>query len=191
VRRVTVVGVGGISRERASFSIRDVHSSQYGRICTVRSPEGPNIGLVTYLALYSQINKYGFLEAPLRKVVKDSKGYKISDDYIYLDVDDEYQSYVTHLGVNINKDGYIKQDWLPYRHLGEFIEGPLSLVNYTDLVPREIVGTSTKQISYNLNYIWREKNATKITSEQFKELQKIKEWGNKWNRQQREKQERI
>ena len=148
VRRVTVVGVGGISRERASFSIRDVHSSQYGRICTVRSPEGPNIGLVTYLALYSQINKYGFLEAPLRKVVKDSKGYKISDDYIYLDVDDEYQSYVTHLGVNINKDGYIKQDWLPYRHLGEFIEGPLSLVNYTDLVPREIVGTSASLIPF-------------------------------------------
>jgi len=148
IRRVTVVGIGGISRERASFSIRDVHSSQYGRICTVRSPEGPNIGLVTYLALYSKINKYGFLEAPFRKVTKDKKGYKISDDFIYLDVDDEYKNHITHLGINIDDNNYIKQDWVPFRHQGEFIEGPIDQVDYTDLVPREIVGTSASLIPF-------------------------------------------
>ena len=148
IRRVTVVGIGGISRERASFSIRDVHSSQYGRICTVRSPEGPNIGLVNYLALYAKINKYGFIEAPFRKVTKDKKGYKVNDDYVYLDVDSEYNAHVTHLGVNIDENGYIKQDWVPFRHLGEFIEGPINQVDYIDLVPREIVGVSASLIPF-------------------------------------------
>ncbi len=148
IRRVTVVGIGGISRERASFSIRDVHSSQYGRICTVRSPEGPNIGLVNYLALYAKINKYGFIEAPFRKVTKDKKGYKINDDYVYLDVDSEYLAHVTHLGVNIDENGYIKQDWVPFRHQGEFIEGPINQIDYIDLVPREIVGVSASLIPF-------------------------------------------
>ena len=98
LRRVTVVGVGGLTRERAAFSIRDVHSSQYGRICTVRSPEGPNIGLVTYLALYATVNKYGFIEAPFRKVEKKGSKLVISDDHIYLDADDEFGFHITHLG---------------------------------------------------------------------------------------------
>ncbi len=148
IRRVTVVGIGGISRERASFSIRDVHSSQYGRICTVRSPEGPNIGLVNYLALYAKINDYGFIEAPFRKVIKDNKGYKVSPDYIYLNADEEYYSHVTHLGINIDKNGYINQDWVPFRHKGEFIEGPVKEVDYIDLVPREIVGVSASLIPF-------------------------------------------
>ncbi|HEX8923638.1 MAG TPA: DNA-directed RNA polymerase subunit beta, partial [Patescibacteria group bacterium] len=148
LRRVTVVGVGGLTRERAAFSIRDVHSSQYGRIDTVRSPEGPNIGLVTYLALYAQVNKYGFLEAPLRKIVKDSKGVKITNDYVYLDADDEFNYHVTHLGVKIDDEGYIKQDWVPIRYQGDFIEGPVEQVEYTDLVPNEIVGASASLIPF-------------------------------------------
>ena len=148
IRRVTVVGIGGISRERASFSIRDVHSSQYGRICAVRSPEGPNIGLVNYLAIYARINDYGFIEAPFRKVEKTKKGFKISQDCVYLDADQEYSSHVTHLGINIDEDGYIKQTWVPFRHKGEFIEGPVDQVDYTDLVPREIVGVSASLIPF-------------------------------------------
>ena len=148
LRRVTVVGIGGLTRERAAFSIRDVHSSQYGRICTVRSPEGPNIGLVTYLALYATVNKYGFIEAPFRKVVKQGKNYNISDDMVFLDAEDEYPAYITHLGVKIDENNNIKQDWVPIRHEGEFSEGPIDLVSYIDLVPNEIVGTSASLIPF-------------------------------------------
>ncbi len=148
LRRVTVVGQGGLTRERAAFSIRDVHSSQYGRICAVRSPEGPNIGLVTYLALYAKINDYGFLEAPFRKVEKSGKKFKVSDDYIYLDADDEYDHQVTHLGIKIDDSGVIQQDWVPIRYQGEFIEGPIDQVSYIDLVPNQIVGASASLIPF-------------------------------------------
>lgn len=148
LRRVTVVGVGGLTRERAAFSIRDVHSSQYGRICTVRSPEGPNIGLVTYLALYSRVNKYGFLEAPFRKVEKIGSKYKVSDQIVYLDADDEYNLPVTHLGIKIDNKGFITQDWVPVRHQGEFVEGPVDTVQYIDMVPNQIVGTSASLIPF-------------------------------------------
>ncbi len=88
LNRLTVMGTGGISRERAAFSIRDINSSQYGRICPIRSPEGPNIGLVTYLALYSKVNEYGFLESPYLKVVKEKKGDKtivrVTDEIVYI-----------------------------------------------------------------------------------------------------------
>lgn len=148
LRRVTVVGVGGLTRERAAFSIRDVHSSQYGRICTVRSPEGPNIGLVTYLALYSQVNKYGFIEAPFRKVEKTDGGYTYSKDYVLLDADDEFSAKITHLGIKIDEKGLIKQEWVPIRFEGEFIEGPIEQVSYIDLVPNEIVGASASLIPF-------------------------------------------
>ena len=148
LRRVTVVGVGGLTRERAAFSIRDVHSSQYGRICTVRSPEGPNIGLVTYLALYATVNKYGFIEAPFRKVEKKGSKLVISDDHIYLDADDEFGFHITHLGIKINEKNEIDQKWVPIRYQGDFAEGPAELVSYIDLVPNEIVGTSASLIPF-------------------------------------------
>lgn len=148
LRRVTVVGVGGLTRERAAFSIRDVHSSQYGRICTVRSPEGPNIGLVTYLALYSRVNSYGFLEAPFRKVIKDKSKFIIGDECVYLDADDEYNCHITHLGIKIKDENIIDQKWVPVRYLGEFSEGPIDTVEYIDLVPNEIVGSSAALIPF-------------------------------------------
>ncbi len=148
LRRVTVIGVGGLTRERAAFSIRDVHSSQYGRICTVRSPEGPNIGLVTYLALYAQVDKYGFVQAPFRKVVKNGKNMSITDDVVFLDAEDEYSSHITHLGIKMDSDNKITQEWVPVRYQGEFSEGPVELVDYVDLVPNEIVGTSASLIPF-------------------------------------------
>jgi len=148
LRRITVVGVGGLTRERAAFSIRDVHSSQYGRICTVRSPEGPNIGLVTYLALYAKIDKYGFILAPFRKVEKTGKIFRVSNEIIYLDADDEFNHRTTHLGIKIDSKGVIDQEWVPLRFQGEFIEGPLELVEYIDMVPNEIVGTSASLIPF-------------------------------------------
>ncbi len=148
LRRVTVVGVGGLSRERAAFSIRDVHSSQYGRICAVRSPEGPNIGLVTYLALYSKVNKYGFLEAPFRTLEKVKGGYTISKDFTYVDAEDEYEKKITHLGLNFDENHLTKQIWVPIRYQGEFIEGPIEQVELIDLVPNQIVGASAALIPF-------------------------------------------
>ena len=155
LRRVSVLGPGGINRERASFSIRDVNASQYGRIDPVRSPEGPNIGLVTYLALYARINEYGFIESPYRKVEKIKKGGKtlvrVSDEIAYLTADDEEDYYLTHSGVGIDKDGYILDLRVPLRYKGKFIEGPRELVDYIDVTPRQVVGTSASLIPFLAN----------------------------------------
>jgi len=152
LRRVSVLGPGGINRERASFSIRDVNSSQYGRIDPVRSPEGPNIGLVTYLALYARVNEYGFLETPYKKVKKVKKGRKtkakLTDEIEYLSADDEEEYYITHSGVNVDGYGYITDSRVPLRHKGEFIEGVSELVDYIDISSRQVVGSSASLIPF-------------------------------------------
>ncbi|NCN59178.1 DNA-directed RNA polymerase subunit beta [Candidatus Woesebacteria bacterium CG22_combo_CG10-13_8_21_14_all_39_10] len=152
LRRVSVLGPGGINRERASFSIRDVNSSQYGRLDPVRSPEGPNIGLVTYLALYARVNEFGFLETPYRKVEKIKKGkgtlVKVTDEIVYLTADDEADRYITYSGIEINKDGYIGNQRLPLRHNGNFSEGPVALVDFVDVTPRQVIGASASLIPF-------------------------------------------
>lgn len=148
LRRVSVLGAGGINKERASFSIRDVNSSQYGRIDPVRSPEGPNIGLVTYLSLYARVNEYGFLETPYKKVVKVGKKVKVTDEIVYLTAEDEEVLNITHSGVNIDEYGYIKDARVPLRHLGSFTEGDVSLVDLIDVSPRQLVGTSASLIPF-------------------------------------------
>lgn len=152
LRRVSVMGPGGITRERASFSMRDINSSQYGRIDPIRSPEGPNIGLVTYLALYSKVNDFGFLESPYRKVDKKEKGGEVkmcvTDEVIYLSADDEENYHITHAGVKIDNDGCIAERWVPLRHEGKFLEGPVENVELIDLTPRQVVGASTSLIPF-------------------------------------------
>lgn len=149
LRRLTVMGTGGIARERAAFSIRDINHSQYSRICPIRSPEGPNIGLVTYMALYSRVNQYGFLEAPYRKVEKDKTGrVQVTDEIVYLAADDEEDYYITHAPVPIDKKGYFRQDRVPVRFQGEFTTAPSSQVQFIDVVPRQIVGTSASLIPF-------------------------------------------
>ncbi|OGJ41027.1 MAG: DNA-directed RNA polymerase subunit beta [Candidatus Pacebacteria bacterium RIFOXYB1_FULL_44_10] len=152
LRRLSVMGSGGVTRERASFSMRDINASQYSRIDPVRSPEGPNIGLVTYLALYTRVNDFGFLEAPYRKVEKIEKNGKIrmrvSDTIEYIAADDEEDCYITHAEIEIDKDGYIKEEWIPLRYRNEFIEGPVELVKYIDVIPRQVVGTSASLIPF-------------------------------------------
>jgi len=151
LRRISVMGPGGITRERASFSMRDIHCSQYSRICPVRSPEGPNIGLVTYLALYSRINPYGFLEAPYLKVNKVEKAgnttFKIGAEVVYLAADDEEDAYITHAGIE-RKGDYITQKWVPVRFGGKFIEADIDKVQYIDVIPRQVVGTSAALIPF-------------------------------------------
>jgi len=152
IRRLSVMGPGGVTRERASFSMRDINASQYSRICPVRSPEGPNIGLVTYLALYAKINDFGFLEAPYRKlklIKKNGKTkVKLTNEVVYLQADDEQNYKVTHAEINLDRHGYITDEWLPYRHKGEFLEGPAEEIDFIDVVSRQVVGTSASLIPF-------------------------------------------
>lgn len=152
LNRLTVMGAGGISRERAAFSIRDINSSQYGRIDPIRSPEGPNIGLVTYTSLYSRVNDFGFLEAPYRKVEQVTRGNKtvskLTDDIVYMDADDERNKYITHASIEINEDGEIVSDRVPARYKGEFIEVDRERIDFIDMVPRQVIGTSASLIPF-------------------------------------------
>lgn len=151
LRRLSVMGSGGITRERASFSIRDINASQYGRVCPIRSPEGPNIGLVTYLALYARVNEYGFLETPYHPVKKVKRGkvkMKVGDEIVYLAADDESHHYITHAEVNRNKSNFLTDSWVPVRYKGEFLETPVEKVEFIDVVPRQIVGSSACLIPF-------------------------------------------
>ena len=155
LRRLTVMGRGGITRERASFSIRDVNSSQYGRIDPVRSPEGANIGLVTYLAIYARVNSFGFLEVPYRKLEKiksaDTTKVKLSNSIIYLTADDEEEYRISHADVHTDKSGFITESWLPIRYQGNFSEGPTASIDLVDAVPRQVVGSSASLIPFLQN----------------------------------------
>jgi DNA-directed RNA polymerase subunit beta len=152
LRRLSVMGTGGVTRERASFSMRDINASQYSRICPVRSPEGPNIGLVTYLALYTRVNEFGFLEAPYRKVEKITRGnktkMKVTSTVEYLAADDETDYYITHAEVNLDDQGFITDEWVPVRYNGDFLEAPVEQVQYIDVVSRQVVGTSASLIPF-------------------------------------------
>lgn len=148
LRRLSVMGAGGITRDRASFSVRDINHSQYGRIDPIRSPEGPNIGLVTYLALYARINEYGFLETPYRKVVTDKGKPKISNEIIYLSADDEEPYSITEATIAVDEKGYITQKRVPVRKAGEFYEGSAAEVSLIDISPQQIFGTSASMIPF-------------------------------------------
>lgn len=151
LNRLTVMGTGGISRERASFSIRDINSSQYSRICPIRSPEGPNIGLVTYVASYARVNEYGFLEAPYRKIEKEKHGsktiLKATDEIVYLDAEDERKHYITH-AMAISEDNTIVEDRVPARFNGEFLEADKEKIEYVDVTPRQVVGAAASLIPF-------------------------------------------
>jgi len=155
LRRLSVMGQGGITRERASFSIRDINSSQYGRICPVRSPEGPNIGLVTYLAFFARVNEYGFLETPYRKVIPQKIGgktkMKVTNEIVYLQADDERDYYITHAGVNIDDNGYIVDEWVPVRYKGGFTETSVDKVSFIDISPSQVVGVSASLVPFLAN----------------------------------------
>ncbi len=151
LNRLTVMGTGGISRERAAFSIRDINSSQYSRICPIRSPEGPNIGLVTYMALYARVNKFGFLEAPYRKVAHEKRGKdiisKATDEIVYLSADDERKHYVTHTQV-LSENDRILDERIAARYKGEFIETEKEKIEFIDIVPRQVVGAAASLIPF-------------------------------------------
>jgi DNA-directed RNA polymerase subunit beta len=148
LRRLSVLGSGGVTRERAAFSMRDINVSQYSRICPVRSPEGPNIGLVTYLALYTRVNNFGFLEAPYRRVIAEGDKMKVTNEIVYMAADEEEDYKITHAELDIDKDNFIKDEWVAFRHNNQFLEGPVDQVEYIDVVPRQVVGTSASLIPF-------------------------------------------
>lgn len=152
LRRFTVGGPGGLEKERASFSIRDISSSQYGRICPIRSPEGPNIGVVTYMALYAKINAYGFLETPYKKVIEVKEGKKtrakVTDEIVYLQPDDEEAYYITHSSVTVDENGFLTDERVPVRYNGDMAQVPAEKVQLIDISPRQVVGLAAACIPF-------------------------------------------
>lgn len=155
LRRITVGGPGGIEKERASFSIRDIASSQYGRICPIRSPEGPSIGVVTYIAMYGRVNKFGFVETPYKKLIKEKSGNKtkirVSDEMVYLQADDEEQYYITSSNVNIDEKGYINEETVVVRYKGDIKLVPVEKLDYIDISPRQAIGVAAALIPFLQN----------------------------------------
>ncbi len=141
LRRLSVLGPGGLSKERASFSVRDVHSSYFGRICPARTPEGPHVGLINYMAMYARVNEYGFLETPYVRLMKDSKGrVKITNEIVYLAAYDEENVNITDQSVEMDNNGYILDHQVPIRRGHEFFLGDVSTAEYIEVVPAQVLG---------------------------------------------------
>lgn len=152
LRRLSVLGPGGLTKERASFSVRDVHYSSFGRICPVRTPEGPNIGLINYLAMYAKVNEYGFLETPYIKLEKLPSGQvRLTDDVVYLAAYDEECAHITDQSVDVDDKGIIIDKQVPLRRGGVFFLGDASLAEYMEVVPRQVVGVAAGLIPFLQN----------------------------------------
>ena len=145
-RRLSALGPGGLSRERANMEVRDVHYSHYGRMCPIETPEGPNIGLISYLATYARINEYGFIEAPYRAV--DHETGHVSDDITYMTADVEDQYVVGQAAEPVDKNGCLTNERITCRHRDEIVEVPRGGVDYIDVSPRMMVSIATAMIPF-------------------------------------------
>ena len=144
-RRLSALGPGGLSRDRAGYEVRDVHASHYGRICPIETPEGPNIGLISTLASYAKINEYGFIETPYRKV---NNCVIDEDDVRYLTADEEKNYIIAQAKVQIGEDGRILDEQVIARHLGENIMAKPEEVDFIDISPKQIVSVATSCIPF-------------------------------------------
>ena len=149
-RRLSALGPGGLNRDRATFDVRDVHYSHYGRMCPIETPEGPNIGLINSLSTYARINKYGFIEAPYRKV--DGKNHSISSDIVYLTADEEDDFIVAQANeaTVTTEEGntWFAKDHVVARWLDKIIEVPAEQVHYMDVSPKQLVSVATAMIPF-------------------------------------------
>ncbi|EKE00694.1 MAG: hypothetical protein ACD_21C00290G0004 [uncultured bacterium] len=143
-RRISALGPGGLTRERAGFEVRDVHPTHYGRLCPIETPEGPNIGLINSLAIYAKINEYGFIESPYRKVVDG----KAIDEIVYLSAIEEGNFYIAQANTTIDKHGNLVDELIPSRYKGEFTLTSAENVNYMDVSPSQIVSVATALIPF-------------------------------------------
>ena len=144
-RRISALGPGGLSRERAGFEVRDVHYSHYGRLCTIETPEGPNIGLISTLCVHAKINKMGFIETPYRKVDEGIVELKNVD---YLSADDEDNKHIAQSNAQVNKEGKFQTERIKGRHSGDFPILSPEEVDYMDVAPNQIVGLSASLIPF-------------------------------------------
>ena len=143
-RRVSALGPGGLTRERAGFEVRDVHPTHYGRVCPIETPEGPNIGLINSLATYARTNNYGFLESPYRKVVNG----KVTDEIEYLSAIDEANYVIAQASAPINAKGEFDDDLIDVRHQNEFTKTAAENVNYMDVSPKQVVSVAASLIPF-------------------------------------------
>lgn len=147
-RTLSATGPGGLSRERAGFEVRDVHTTHYGRICPIESPEGPNIGLVSYMSTYARINDYGFMETPYRVVKSIENKMKVTDEIVFLDAGTEEKAIIAPASVEIDENSYIKGSNVIVRKFGKPDTAPAKEVQYMDISPRQVVSVSTALIPF-------------------------------------------
>ncbi|MFQ6031399.1 MAG: DNA-directed RNA polymerase subunit beta, partial [Candidatus Zixiibacteriota bacterium] len=143
-RRLSALGPGGLTRERAGFEVRDVHHTHYGRMCPIETPEGPNIGLIASLSTYGRINKYGFLETPYRKV----KNGKVTGEIHYLSADQEDQYIIAQANEPLHKDGRFVNSMVKARHRGDFPTVPPQKIDYMDVSPKQLVSVAAALIPF-------------------------------------------
>lgn len=143
-RRISALGPNGLTRDRAGYEVRDVHPTHFGRICPIQTPEGPNIGLIGHIASYAQINKYGFLETPYRKVVDG----KVADDIEYLDADTEWEKIVGSALVNIDKNGKITDEKVASRFRGQTLYRDPKELDYINASPKQLISVATSMIPF-------------------------------------------
>ena len=148
-RRLSALGPGGLSRERASFDVRDVHYTHYGRMCPIETPEGPNIGLINYLATFARINEYGFVEAPYRKVDKSTGFVTDKVEYMTADVEDDF--YVGQANEPLDENGCLSNKRITCRHRNEIIEVDREMIDYVDVSPRMMISVATSFIPFLQN----------------------------------------
>ncbi len=145
-RRLSALGPGGLSRDRAGFEVRDVHYTHYGRMCPIETPEGPNIGLISYLATFAKINEYGLIEAPFRKVDKENGIVTRQVEYMTADIEDNY--IVAQANTPLDKDGHFINPKFVGRHKDEFVELEVSKADYMDVSPKMVVSVATAMIPF-------------------------------------------
>ncbi len=148
-RRLSALGPGGLSRDRAGFEVRDVHYSHYGRMCPIETPEGPNIGLINSLASYARINEYGFVEAPYRKVDKsDPENPRVTDEVVYMTADEEDRYHVAQANEALDEDGYFVRKNISGRYREETSEFQRSRIDYMDVSPKMVFSVATAMIPF-------------------------------------------
>ena len=147
-RRLSALGPGGLSRERAGFEVRDVHHSHYGRMCPIETPEGPNIGLINSLATFARINEYGFIEAPYRTVDKSGEQPRVTDDYIYVTADEEENYNVAQANEPLTEEGFFVHKKVSGRYREEIIEVDRKEIHLMDVSPKQMVSVATALIPF-------------------------------------------
>ncbi len=151
-RRLSALGPGGLSRDRAGFEVRDVHYTHYGRMCPIETPEGPNIGLINSLASYARINEYGFVEAPYRKVDKsDPANPRVTDEVVYMTADEEDNYHVAQASAPLDAEGYFKRNNVSGRYKEETQEYPKTMFDYMDVSPKMVFSVATALIPFLQN----------------------------------------